>query len=163
MAYVLLTAVLLGLLFNARGPWWTKAAAIIVGSIFYIVPYASWPTLLGWPTIAELPPNFNLLGMYVQPPDQLTGSNGVIYLWASERKENGAHGTPRAYQFGYSVKRREQMIQAGEKAKRGIPQAGKLVEDEDAPAGRVNFGRRLGQKSTRIEFYDAPAPQLPDK
>ena len=46
---------------------------------------------------------------------------------------------------------------------KGVPQAGKVVEEEKAPAGRFNLARRLGQKSTNLEFYDAPAPQLPDK
>ena len=163
IAYILMTALLLGLLFNARGRWWTKAAAIVIASVFYVVPYVSWPALLGWPTVAELPPQFNLVGMYVQPPDQLTGAEGVIYLWATERFEGGGHGVPRAYRFGFSVKRHEQMIQAGEKMQKGIPQAGKVAEEEKAPAGRFNLGRRFGQKSTNLEFYDAPAPQLPDK
>lgn len=163
VAYVLVTALLLGLLFNARAPWWLKAATIVIASIFYVVPYLSWPTLLGWPTVAELPPQFNLLGMYVQPPDKLTGSEGVIYLWATARTEGGGPGVPRAYRFGYSVKRHEQMVQAGEKMRKGVAQAGKVVEEEKAPAGRFNLARRLGQKSTDLEFYDAPAPQLPDK
>ncbi len=163
VAYVLVAALLLALLFNARGPWWSKAGVIVLGSIFYVVPYVSWPALLGWPTVAELPPQFDLVGMFVQPPDQLTGSEGVIYLWATERTQTGTHGVPRAYKFGYSVALHQNVVRAGDKMSKNIPQMGKVVKQEKAPTGRFQFANRLGQKSAKLEFYDAPAPSLPDK
>ncbi|OGT79146.1 MAG: hypothetical protein A3H91_09510 [Gammaproteobacteria bacterium RIFCSPLOWO2_02_FULL_61_13] len=163
VAYVLVTALLLALLFNARGPWWSKAAVIAAASIFYVLPYVSWPALLGWPTVAELPPQFNLVGMYVQPPDSLTGSEGVIYLWATEVTKAGAHGVPRAYKFGYSVAMHENVTRAGDKLSKNIPQMGKVVKEKKGKVGRFQFASRLGQKSAKLEFYDAPAPSLPDK
>ncbi len=163
VAYVLVTAVLLALLFNARGPWWSKAAAIAVAAIFYIVPYVSWPALLGWPTVDELPPQFNLVGMYVQLPDRLIGSEGAIYLWATEMTKAGAYGVPRAYKFGYSAALHQNVVQAGEKLGKNIPQMGKVVKQKEAPVGRFQFATRLGQKSAKVEFYDAPAPTMPDK
>jgi hypothetical protein len=161
--YVLVTVLLLALLFNARGPWWSKAVAIAIAAIFYVVPYVSWPKLQGWPTVEELPPQFNLVGMYVQTPDQLTGSEGAIYLWATEMTEGGGPGVPRAYKFGFSVAMHKNVTRAGEKLGKNIPQMGKVVKEEKAPVGRFQFASRLGQKSAKLEFYDAPAPSLPDK
>jgi hypothetical protein len=163
VAYVLLTALLLVLLFDARWGWRRKAALIVIASLFYFVPYLSWPRLLGWPTVDDLPDRFNVLAMYVQPPSNVTGSKGVIYLWVAERLEGGGEGVPRAFKFGYSVKRHDQMIQVGEKMEKGIAQAGRKKEDVQGPPGRFNLLRRFGQKSADLEFYDAPAPQLPDK
>jgi hypothetical protein len=163
VGYVLVTALLLALLFNARGPWWGKAGAIVLASIFYIVPYVSWPQLLGWPTVDDLPPQFDLVGIYVQPPDQLTGAEGAIYMWVTERTAAGEHGVPRAYRFGYSVALHRNLVQAGDKLAKNIPQMGKVVKQDKAPVGRFQFASRLGQKSSKVEFYDAPAPSVPDK
>lgn len=165
MLYVLLTAVLLVLLLTARWRWQIKAAVIVIASCFYVVPYLSWPQLMGWPTVDEMPDEFNVLGMYVQPPNRITGNDGVIYLWAAERFEAGRLGVPRAYKFGYAVKYREQMLTMGEKLKKGVSQAGKKSKKKDpgGKPGKFNLFGRLGQKSADLEFYDAPAPQLPDK
>lgn len=163
IAYVLVAALLLLLLLNARRPWWLKAAAIVIASVFYVITYASWPALLGWPTAADLPPEFNLAALYVQQPDKITGSEGAIYLWATERSEAGGRGVPRAYRFPYSVELHTKVAQAGDKLRKNIAQAGKIEKEEKAPVGRSDFARRLGQKSAQIEFYDLPAPPLPEK
>lgn len=163
--YVALVATLLVLLFATRWRWQWKAVLIVVASLFYLVPYVSWPQLQGWPTIDDVPAEFNVVGMYVQPPNQYTGSEGVIYLWLAERLAGGAQGEPRAFKFGYGVKARDRMFAMHEKLKKGTAQAGRKSK-EPPPSGRPGrldvFGR-LGQKSTDLEFYDAPAPQLPDK
>lgn len=163
--YVVLAAALLALLFAARWRWQVKAGVIVVVSLFYLVPYLSWPLLLGWPTVDDVPDEFNVVGMYVQQPNRYTGSDGVIYLWLAERLPGGRLGEPRAYKFGYGVKARDRMFAMYEKLKLGTAQAGKKTK-EPPPSGRPGrldaFGR-LGQKSTDLEFYDAPAPQLPDK
>jgi 4-amino-4-deoxy-L-arabinose transferase-like glycosyltransferase len=164
LVYVALVAGLLVLLYDARWRWWKKALLIAVATAFYLVPYVSWPRLQGWPTVDELPERFDVLGMYVQPPNRITGSEGAIFLWAAERRDGGGTGTPRAYRFGYSVKRHDQALAVGEKLRKGIAQAGRKKSGErQGPPGRFDFLGRFGQKSTELEFFDAPAPQLPDK
>lgn len=163
--YVALAALLLVLLLTTRWRWQFKAAVIVVASVFYVVPYLSWPQLLGWPTVGEMPDEFNVLGLYVQPPNKVTGNEGVIYLWAAERFDAGRQGVPRAYKFGYAVRYRAQLIEMGEKLKNGVAQAGKKSKkmEKSGRPGRFNVFGRLGQKSADLEFYDAPAPLLPDK
>jgi hypothetical protein len=164
VGYTLVAALLLGLLIPARLAWQAKAGAIAIGTALCIATWASLPALLGWPTEADLlPEEFNLVSGYIVHPDPLTRTEGAIYLWGTERKEGARSGTPRAYVFPYSVELGTRVDEAGNKLRKNVAQAGRIEDDENLPDGRATGERRRGQKSVNIEFYDVPAPSLPDK
>ncbi|MBI2993366.1 MAG: hypothetical protein HYY48_04220 [Gammaproteobacteria bacterium] len=162
-AYVIAGTLLLCLLLQATWSWRVKTAAIVAVSTCYVVIYASWPSILGWPTRQDLPAEFRLVAGYVQHPDRLSGEEGSIYLWATDTAKPPADGAPRAHRLPYSVELQTKVAEAGEKVKKNIPQLGKTGAGEER-AGRIPLsGRQLGQQSSQLDFHDMPAPVVPEK
>jgi hypothetical protein len=161
-AYVLVAAMLLGVLVYSSLRWQVKAAVTAVTSAFYIVTYLSLPPLLGWPVTDPLPEKFRLLAVYVEQPDKLTESEGAIYLWVTDASQLAGKPVPRAYRLPYSAKLHETVLGAVAKLSKGIAQLGEIKEPEGGIRPIDNPGR-LGQVSVPIEFYDVPDPLLPDK
>jgi len=160
--YVLVAAVLLVILLRTRWSWRLKSAAVVLASLFCIVAYESWPSILGWPSGGDLPPKFNLVAVHVQPPEEITGTEGAIFLWITEIGKRGA--PPRAYRLPWEPLLREKVMQARERLGKNLPQVGeKKDEEEGRPGSRAIGTGQLGQKSAKLEFYDLPAPSLPDK
>jgi hypothetical protein len=179
-AYVVVALLLLVLNLNARWSWVVKAAAIVVVSMLYLVTYYSIPPLLGWPTEQQLPKRFNLIAVYVQEPDKATGRAGEILLWASDMAEGPRGAEPRAYRLAFSPALHEQVQEAGNKIRKGLPQLGEVKEEKIAghakaagsaegeqkkvdTAGKAADAVAGGQSSTIIEFYDLPDPLFPEK
>ena len=162
-AYVVTSAVLLSLLLRMKWSWRAKAATIVVMSGFYVVTYGAWPTVLGWPTRQDLPAQFNLVGAYVQPPDAIAGTKGSIYLWATDMSERSGQGAPRAYRLPYSLELHARVTEAGDKLRNNTPQLGRTEPEQGEPTKQPQSGRQLGQKSAKLNFYDMPAPVVPQK
>lgn len=162
-AYVLVGALLLCLLLRVKWSWRAKAAAIVVMSAFYVVTYVAWPAILGWPTQQDLPAQFNLVAAYVQQPDAITGTKGSIYLWATDLADRSGQGVPRAYTVPYSLELHDKVMEAGDKLRKNTPQLGKTEPEEGEPTKQPRSGRQLGQKSAKLNFYDTPAPVVPEK
>jgi hypothetical protein len=160
--YVLVAALLLILLLRTRWSWRIKSVAILLASAFCILAYESWPAILGWPSGSDLPPKFNLVAVHVQPPEEITGTEGAIYLWITEIGRRGA--PPRAYRLPWEPLLREKVVRAQERLGKNLPQVGERREEEEGPPGARLIGTgQLGQKSAKLEFYDLPAPPLPEK
>ena len=163
VAYILTGALLLLLLLRANWSWRWKAAIIATVSVFYVVSYESWPELLGWPSRADVPAKFQMLGAYIQPPDQMLGTEGEIFVWVTDMTGKGDSVTPRAYRLPYDLELRRKVDEAAGNAKKGKAQMAEVEpENAAAPAGPPGTDQ-LRQKSVRLNFYDLPAPPLPQK
>ena len=160
--YVLLAALLLVLLLRTRWSWRWKSAAIVLASMFCIVAYESWPSILGWPSAGDLPQKFNLVAVHVQPPDEIAGTEGAIYLWITDFGQQRA--IPRAFKLPWEPLLRERVVQARQKLGKNVPQIGEQQDAEEGDPGARTIGTdQVGQRSAKLTFYDLPAPSLPDK
>lgn len=162
-AYVVVALLLLWLNLYTRWSWRIKAALIVVVSAFYFVAYFSMPPLLGWPTAAELPKRFNLVAIYVQEPDKTNGSEGQIFLWATDMANGPRRGEPRAYRVPFSGELHARVVEAGNKMRKGLPQLGEVREEQIGGDARPTDESQGGQKSVAIEFFDLPDPLFPEK
>lgn len=164
VAYVVVALLLLSVNLYSRWPWWVKLGTIAVTSLFYVVTYVSYPTLLGWPTDAQLPERFRLLAVHVQEPSKVTGAEGKIFLWATDMSQP-SDAEPRAYRVPYTGPLHQRVVEAGNKLRKGLPQLGETEEEEarSIPPDAIEDSTRYGQKSVRIEFFDLPDPLFPDK
>jgi len=160
--YVVLAALLLVLLLRTHWSWRWKSAAIVLASVFCIVAYEYAPSIAGWPTAGDLPQKFNLVAVHVQPPDELTGAEGAIYLWITEI--GGQRTPPRAFKLPFEPLLRARVTQAKLKLGKNVPQVGEREDPEDGDPNARAVGRdQVGQQSAKLVFYDLPAPPLPEK
>jgi hypothetical protein len=152
-SYAALAVLLLSL--NLRSAWhWTiKAVAIALTAGFFVVAFVAIEELLGWPTEARPPAQFQLHAALVLEPNRGAGSAGAIYLWLSPRNAEGSvTGPPRAHALPYSRALHEQTARAQARLQDGRPVEGTA---ESAPP--------LGQDSLQVRLFDAPSPVLPPK
>lgn len=161
-AYVLLAILLLSINLYSNWSWKIKATSIIITSIFYIITYMSFPPLLGWPS-GDIPPErFRLIAAHVKQPNKITGEEGSIYLWLTEFDDLTTDVPPRAYSVPYTDQLHERVIHANANLKKGISQLGEFDDDLQTNINPAD-GKRLGQISVKIQFYDLPDPLFPDK
>ena len=160
-AYVALAVLLLGLCLYSRWPVWVKGGAIVLTGFFYYATYFSLQGLLGWPTQTDLPVEFILLAGKVEEPAEQNKDGGAVYLWALPLDEEKIKGMPRAYRMPYSKSLHNKVAAANKRLRRGIPQVGKL---KNVIVPQPGMGRTLLVEPTqRIDIYDFPDPELPDK
>ena len=162
VAYAALAALLLSLHIFATWPVWVKLALIAAVTALYFVTYQSLSGMLGWPARAELPERFLLLASSIKEPDKTTGDAGVIHLWVTSLESAQPADRPRAYALPYSRDLHSQLEDANRNMRNGILQLGRRIlvtNDSDVPRDP----RRLARNRERLEIYDLPDPQLPEK
>jgi len=162
LTYVALAALLLGIFILSRIPVWLKLICVIAVSSFYYLTYNSYQGLLGWPTEQQLPDHFQLLSSSIREPDEDTGDAGNIHIWINSISENQPAMEPRAYELPYDLELHSALEEALKKQRRGNVQLGRrkpMNEPESLPRDAT----RYGQKRQKLEFYDLPDPQLPEK
>ena len=162
-AYILIALLLLSINLYSNWSWKVKAGSIIVTTFLYVITYLSFPPLLGWPTGAQPPERFRLIGTDVVQPDKSTGAKGMIYLWLKDMDDLSGRTQPRAYKLDYSIDLHETVIAAKSKMNKGMQQLGEFKMPVDPKIREVDTLSRRGQKSAEIEFYDLPDPLIPDK
>jgi hypothetical protein len=151
-SYAVLAVLLLSLNLKSAWHWTIKAAAIALTAGFFVVAFVAIEALLGWPTEAPPPAEFQLHGALVLEPDRSTGSAGAIYLWLSPRDAEGnLSGQPRAHALPYSRALHEQTARALAHLQDGRPVEG--TAEAALP----------GQRSLQVRLFDAPSPILPPK
>ena len=151
--YAVLAVLLLSLNLRSAWHWKIKAVAIALTTGFFVVAFVAIETLLGWPTEAPPPAQFQLHAALVLEPNRGEGSAGAIYLWLSPRDAEGnVTGPPRAHALPYSRALHEQTARAEARLRDGRP-----VEGTAAPAPA------LGNRSVQVRLFDAPSPVLPPK
>jgi hypothetical protein len=152
-SYAVLAVLLLSLNLKSAWHWQVKAAAITLTAGFFVIAFFAIQALLGWPTEARPPAQFQLHAALVLEPDRRAGSAGAIYLWLSPRDTEGnINGPPRAHALPYSRALHEQTARAQARLQDGRPVEGAA---EPAPP--------LGHSSMQVRLYDAPSPVLPPK
>lgn len=162
ITYVGLAALLLVMVLFTRWPVWTKLACVVLVTAFYFVTYRSLTGMLGWPTRAELPERFLLLASSISEPDKTRGSDGSVHIWATSLDSGRPAAEPRAYALPYSRELHAQLEEANKDMRNGIMQLGRRVTteaDADVPRDTTRFARRR----ERLEIYDLPDPELPEK
>ncbi len=160
-AYVIVSLVLIGLGLYSRWSLKIKLAAVILVTAAWLAVYFSLPHLLGWPTDQNVPRRFNLFGVYIQEPDPHTGESGTVFFWAGDLAP-GADPRPRAYKMPFKATYKSVFQEAQGKLRQNIPQEGEIELDDEAE-GRPLDWTRLGQKSVKIKFRDAPVNLPPSK
>jgi hypothetical protein len=151
--YAVLAVLLLSLNLRSAWHWKVKAAAIALTAGFFVAAFVALEALLGWPTEAPPPAQFQLHAALVLEPNRGEGSAGAIYLWLSPRDAKGnVTGPPRAHALPYSRALHEQTARAQARL-----QDGRAVEGTAEPAPP------LGRSSVQVRLYDAPSPVLPPK
>ena len=152
-SYAVLALLLLSLNLRSAWHWSIKAVAIALTAGFFVVAFIAIEALLGWPTEAPPPAQFQLHAALVLEPNRGHGSAGAIYLWVSPQDPEGKiTGPPRAHALPYSRELHQQTARAQARLQDGRPVEGAA---EPAPP--------LGQNSVQVRLYDAPSPILPPK
>ena len=161
-AYVVLAATLAGLNIFSAWSWATKALMIVATSAAYLILYFSFPPLLGWPSEDDLPKRFQLVALYAQEPDKITGTRGNIFFWAIDKQQRGSAKIPRAYIVDYEPELHARAKEARQRLHKNVPQVGEVGADEKDRGGVPRDESRLGQKSQKLQirFFDAP-PDVP--
>jgi hypothetical protein len=151
-SYAVLAMLLLSLNLKSAWHWAIKAAAIALTAGFFVVAFLAIEALLGWPTEAQPPAQFQLHAALVLEPDR-NHSRGAIYLWLSPRASDGdVTGPPRAHALPYS----RELHEATERAQRRLRE-GQRIE------GTAKPGNRPGNHSVQVQLFDGPRPFLPSK
>jgi hypothetical protein len=151
-SYAVLAVLLLSLNLKSAWHWAIKAAAIALTAGFFVVAFLAIEALLGWPTEAAPPAQFQLHAALVLEPDR-NRSGGAIYLWLSPRAADGdVTGPPRAHALPYSRKLHEETERAQRRLQEGQP-----IE------GTAKPGNQPGNHSVQVQLFDGPRSLLPPK
>lgn len=162
LTYVALAALLLGIFLQGKLPTWIKFACIILISSFYYLTYHSFLGMLGWPTQQQLPEQFQLMASTITEPDDSTGEEGVIHIWVTAFVDNRPAREPRAYELPYDLDLHASLDEALHEQRQGNVQLGRrLVEIEDPNLPKDTS--RFGQQRQRLEFFELPELELPQK
>lgn len=162
LTYVALAALMLGIFLFTRLSVWIKFLCVIVVSGFYFMTYQSLQGMLGWPTQQQLPEQFQLMASSITEPDGSTGEKGRIHIWGTAFIDNKPAKEPRSYELPYDLDLHAALDEALRKQRRGNVQLGRRLEkinDEKRPTDTS----RYGELRQRIEFFDLPDPELPEK
>ena len=160
--FVVLAAVLALLNLFSSLSWFRKASLVVLTSVSYLVLYFAFPPLLGWPSDDPLPKRFNLVALYAQEPDRITGAKGNIYFWTIDK--SAGTQLPRAYRIDFEPELHARVRDVRAKLNKNVPQVGETVAVDDADMTRTGTPNedRMGTKSHKntVKFFDA-APQAP--
>lgn len=160
-ALVVTALILLGLGLYSKWSFRAKVCAILLVTATYVLVYFSLPRMLGWPTDRQVPRRFNLLAVYIQDPDKTTGEAGSVFFWAGDLAP-GADPRPRAYRMPFKASFKSVFQEAQGKLRQNIPQEGEIDLDDEKQGVPLDW-TRLGQKSVKLKFKDAPINLPPSK
>ena len=159
--YLVLVILLLNLGLYTKWPAWIKTSVIALVAIFYFVTYHSIKQFLGWPTDKELPEKFMMLSSWVTEPDKKTGRGGSIHLWAVELSNEGPADEPRAYALPYDVDLHQELNEAHQRLRQGMIQIGSASKPEQDLGWATS--KKFVETKQKIDLYDLPDPELPEK
>lgn len=162
ICYVALAALLLGIFLFARISYGIKLFLVVLLSGFYYLNFHSINGILGWPTEQQLPERFQLLASMITEPDESSGEKGVIHIWVNGFENNFPAPEPRAYELPYDLDLHAALDDALREQRRGNVQMGRRLEEIDDP-NMPKDSNRFGQKRQRLEFFNLPDPELPEK
>jgi hypothetical protein len=153
-SYAVLATLLLSLNLRSAWPWPVKAAAITVTTGFFAVVFLTLQAMLGWPTEAQPPAQFQLYAALIDEPDRKGQDPGAIYLWLAPRNAEGmVTEPPRAYALPYS-----RSLHEATAAAQADLQAGKRID-----GARPADANGLAMPAAPIELFERPPPPLVPK
>jgi hypothetical protein len=154
-SYAVLAILLLSLTLRSAWRWPVKAGAIVVTTGFFAVLFIAVQGMLGWPTEAPPPAQFQLYAALIDEPDRKGQSPGAIYLWLAPREADGVVSEPpRAYALPYS-----RSLHEATAAAQADLQAGKQV---DGAMMRPSETHNTSPTAS-IELFERPLPPLAPK
>jgi hypothetical protein len=153
-SYAVLATLLLSLNLRSAWRWPVKAGAIILTTAFFAVVFFALQGMLGWPTEAPPPAQFQLYAALIDEPDRKGKSPGAIYLWLAPRNAEGmVTEPPRAYALPYS-----RALHEATAAAQADLQAGKRVDGT-----RLADSNGHATSTAPIELFERPPPPLVPK
>ncbi len=123
---ILLCTMLAWIIIFSKGPVLLKVCAIPPAVLYCTSLFVTMPSMLGWPSRAELPEKFEVLWVKVKPP--VGGKEGRILVWCRSIKPNEHamlsmyHPKPddsRLYSIPYSKGAHKEANKATDMLKRG--------------------------------------------
>lgn len=181
IAYGLLAAIAMLLLFNSRIPGILRGGLTVAVVVLMFLTYRGIGDLRGLPSDDVLPDKFRLYWAKIEEPDKLSGAPGSVFLWIRELDEDNYElGLPRAHKLPYSEELASlvigamQQIQAGEDVSGEVDAEAEEEETSEELALEVisdsveTSGTRVGERFIDFDFgslsFDrTPAPVTPDK
>lgn len=153
-SYAVLATLLLSLNLRSAWRWPVKAAAITVTTGFFAVVFLALQAMLGWPTEALPPSQFQLYAALIDEPDRKGRDPGAIYLWLAPRNAEGVvTEPPRAYALPYS-----RSLHEATAAAQADLQAGKRID-----GARPADSNGLAMPTAPIELFERHPPPLVPK
>jgi hypothetical protein len=162
IGYVFLAALLMLCLLYTRLPIITKAVLFAITVSFYFVSYFSWQQSQGWPSKAALPAHFLLHYGVIEEPDEERQTDGAIYLWITDLKDQTLADQPRAYVLPYSRDGHGALDEALRQTRNGKRQLGRNLELPD-PLNPIELNDGIGDTQFKLRFSELPDPALPEK
>jgi Ca2+/Na+ antiporter len=162
IAYVFLLALLMLMLLYTRWPWLIKAVMVLLVCGFYLFSYKVWRQAQGWPSTAALPERFLLHASVIEEPDQRKGSQGQIFVWASDLVDHRPAAEPRAYRLPYDKAVHSALEDAMQNLRNGTVQLGRAREVTDDPEQARDL-TRFGERRLQLKFSALPDPALSEK
>ena len=169
VAYVAIAVMLLSLNLFSLWRWWVKASAIVISGLFFIVSYFAVTSLLGFPTLANIPERFSLVATRTVEPNKANGDPGAIYLWVEQLNDkNVPSGLPISHRLGYTEELAETVNEAQKRRNAGESVEGSLKKNENktlAPGSQEAGSRSVLELPAQWDllFNGMPPVQLPDK
>jgi hypothetical protein len=162
LTYVALAALVLAIFLLTRLPVWIKFTFVLAVSGFYYLTFYSLQGLLGWPTQQTLPDQFQLMASSIIEPDEDEGEAGRIHIWATSFIDNKPAPEPRAYELPYDLELHSALEAALKEQRRGNIQLGRKKEGKTTEDMARDLSK-YGSKREKIEFFDLPDPEVPEK
>ena len=162
LAYLVVALLLILALLYSRWKAGPKLLLVLLSGLLFWASYEGWKQSQGWPTSTALPDKFLLHYSVIEEPDDVAGTEGGIYIWATDLANNQLADVPRAYHQPYSQELHAKVESAMRRAKAGNLQLGLKRSTEDLPEVK-RFRMELGDKPIELEFVPVPDPALPEK
>jgi hypothetical protein len=164
LAYIFLLAMLVLVITHGRLHWLFKLVLVVLAGGFYLISYQGWKQAQGWPTQVALPDKFLLHASVIEEPDQDKGTQGRIFVWASNLQGSKPAGEPRAYEIPYDREVHSALEDALRNQRNGNVQIGTKQGNKHAAEGSAPVTvRQLGEVHDKLKFSNLPDPALPEK
>ncbi len=104
LAYAAGVALLLNLNLVRGWRFWIKLVAVGVAALLYVATYEGLRQLMGWPTSAPMPDQFQVHWITIEEPDKQARTPGIIHYWVSgPNPPQTVRATPRAHSLPWSL------------------------------------------------------------
>lgn len=182
LAFIIFITLILWFIIGTKGQWWLKIFAITISLYASLGIWQSTVTILGWPTVEEMPEKFQIHWLVVKEPSQHTclGTNcevckakGAIYAFAEDLcpkeeksltdlvmlKFSPPHDSPRLYKLPYSKSLHQKADQINKFIRKGGKYFGSLGKGEGKDGKGV--GGKKGGKNGKGGAFSFSMEQEP--